>query len=314
MRWNDRIGRRIKLSDLHILLAVAQSGSMAKAASQLAVSHPVISRSISELEHTLGVRLLERNPHGVELTEFGRAMLNRSHAAFDELRQGVKDIEFLADPTAGEVRIGTTPTLAASFVPAVIDRLSRRYPRITFHIVTGSAEAMRRDLSERNVDLLIFRKLGSVVDEQLSFEILYESRYVVVASAKNPWVGRRNIELSELMGELWALPPPGDALGSFAVEAFRASGLDFPRATVVALTHELRINLVRSGRFLTILAEFLLRFPARHPFIKKLSIELPIASRPIGIITLRNRAPSPVVQRFIDCAREVAKPLAKGKQ
>ena len=84
MRWTDRIGRRIKLSDLHILLAVAQSGSMAKAASVLAVSHPVVSRSISELEHTLGVRLLERNPHGVELTEFGRAMLNRSHAAFDE--------------------------------------------------------------------------------------------------------------------------------------------------------------------------------------------------------------------------------------
>ena len=70
MRWNDRIGRRIKLSDLHILLAVAQSGSMAKAASQLAVSHPVVSRSISDLEHTLGVRLLERNPRGVELTEY----------------------------------------------------------------------------------------------------------------------------------------------------------------------------------------------------------------------------------------------------
>src|SRR4249919_2366303 len=108
MRWNDRIWRRIKRSDLHILLAVAQSGSMAKAANQLAVSHPVVSRSISDLEHTLGVRLLERNPRGVELTQFGRAMLHRSHAAFDELRQGVKDIEFLSDPTAGEVRIGTT--------------------------------------------------------------------------------------------------------------------------------------------------------------------------------------------------------------
>jgi molybdate transport repressor ModE-like protein len=99
MRWNDRIGRRIKLSDLHILLAVAQNGSMTKAASQLAVSHPVVSRSIGELEHTLGVQLLERNPRGIELTEYGRALLNRSHAAFDELRQGVKDIESLADPT-----------------------------------------------------------------------------------------------------------------------------------------------------------------------------------------------------------------------
>src|SRR4051812_47655674 len=74
----------LKLSDLHILLAVAHSGSMAKAANELGVSHPVVSRSISDLEHTLGVRLLDRNPHGVELTEYGRALLNRSHAAFDE--------------------------------------------------------------------------------------------------------------------------------------------------------------------------------------------------------------------------------------
>ena len=151
MRWNDRIGRRIKLSDLHILLAVAQTGSMAKAASALAVSHPVVSRSISDLEHTLGVRLLERNPRGVELTEYGRAMLNRSHAAFDELRQGVKDIEFLSDPTVGEVRIGTTPPLAASFVFAVIDRLSRRYPRIVFRVVAEGANqaTQRQNLNER---------------------------------------------------------------------------------------------------------------------------------------------------------------------
>ena len=146
MRWNDRIGRRIKLSDLHILLAVAQSGSMAKAASALAVSHPVVSRSISDLEHTLGVRLLERNPHGVELTEYGRAMLSRSHAAFDELRQGVKDIEFLSDPTLGEVRIGTTPPLAASFVSAVIDRL-RNAIRASY-----SALSVRAPINSSNDD------------------------------------------------------------------------------------------------------------------------------------------------------------------
>ncbi len=168
MRWDHRIGRRIKLSDLHILLAVAQSGSMAKAASQLAVSHPVVSRSISELEHTLGVRLLERNPRGVELTESGRAILNRSHAAFDELRQGVKDIEFLADPTAGEVRIGTTPPLAASFVSAVVDRLSKRYPRIVFHVAVETDDVQRRNLNERRLDLLVSRKYG-VVERAIEF-------------------------------------------------------------------------------------------------------------------------------------------------
>jgi DNA-binding transcriptional LysR family regulator len=311
MRWNDRIGRRIKLSDLHILLAVAQSGSMAKAASQLAVSHPVVSRSISQLEHTLGVRLLERNPHGVELTAFGRAMLDRSNAAFDELRQGVKDIEFLSDPTAGEVRIGTTAPLAASFVSAVVDRLVRRHPRIVFHVVTGSGEVQRQNLSERKVDLLIFRQVRAVGDEQQSFETLYQSPYVVAAGAKNPWAGRRRIKLVELMGELWVLPAPDDSFGPFVVNAFRAGGLGLPRATVVSSALEMIANLLRTGRYLAVLPEFWLQLPDQHPFIRKLPVDLPIAGAPIGIITLKNRKPNPVTQLFIETAREVAKPLAK---
>jgi DNA-binding transcriptional LysR family regulator len=313
MRWNDRIGRRIKLSDLHILVAVAQSGSMAKAASELAVSHPVISRSISDLEHTLGVRLLERKPRGVELTEYGRAMLNRSHAAFDELRQGVKDIEFLSDPTVGEVRIGATPPLADSFVFAVIDRLSRRYPRIVFRVVADETNQTvhRQNLSERAVDLLIFRKVATVVDEQTSFEFLFDSPYVVAAGASSPWIKRRRIALAELMNELWVLPAPDDAFGSFVTNAFRAAGLDYPRATVITSGLEIRANLLRTGRYLSVIPEFWLQLPDRHPFLRALPVELPIASAPIGIVTLKNRNPSPVVQHFIDCAREVAKSMPK---
>jgi molybdate transport repressor ModE-like protein len=315
MRWNDRIGRRIKLSDLHVLLAVAQCGSMAKAANELAMSQPVVSRSISELEHTLGVRLLERNPHGTELTEYGRAILNRSNAAFDELRQGVKDIEFLADPTVGEVRIGTTVTLAASFVSAVIDRLSRRHPGIVFHVKPGASQEQRRNLDERSVDLLVFRRFPGFLDEHLSFEHLFESPYVVAAGMGNPLVRRRRVELADLMGELWALPDLGSEFGSFVVNAFRASGLDLPRATVFASTAlEMRANLLRTGRYLTVFPEFWLQLPVRHPFIKKLPVKLPNVAGPIGIITFKHRTPSPVVQLFIDCAHEVAKSLAKRKQ
>ena len=153
MQVSDRIGRRMKLHDLHVLMAVVQAGSMNKAAALLNTGQPAISRSIADLEHAVGVRLLDRTPRGVEPTEYGRALLDGGAAVFDDLRQAVKNIEFLADPTAGEVRIGCTPLLAASFVSAVIDRLSRRYPRMVFHLVTGYVETLHRELSERNVDL-----------------------------------------------------------------------------------------------------------------------------------------------------------------
>src|ERR1700754_4643516 len=103
MQVSDRIGRRMKLQDLHVLMAVVQAGSMGKAAQALNTSQPNISRSISELEHALGVQLLDRHRQGIVPTEYGRALLNCGVAVFDDLRQRGKNIEFLADPTAGEI-------------------------------------------------------------------------------------------------------------------------------------------------------------------------------------------------------------------
>jgi DNA-binding transcriptional LysR family regulator len=310
MQWSERIGRRIKLRDLHVLQAVVQAGSMTKAANQLAISVPVVSKAIADLEHSVGVQLLDREPQGVAPTAYGRALLHRSAIAFEELRQGIKDIEFLADPTVGEVRIGSTVTLAASFISAVIDRLSRRYPRIAFRVVAEGTE-MLRDLSERSVDLLIYRQFTPFADERVSFEFLFESPYVVAAGANNPWLKRRRIALAELKDEPWALPPPEGRFGSYVVDVFRAAGLDFPRAAVVASALELRANLLKTGRYLAIFPDFWLKLPEPHPFIRKLPVDLSVASGPIGIVTLKNRALNPAAQLFIEAAREVAKPLAK---
>src|SRR5229473_4270297 len=131
--WETRIGRRLRLRDLHVLLTVVQCGSMAKAAQRLAVSQPAVSKAIANLEQTLGVRLLDRGPQGVEPTLYGNALVRRGLAVFDELRQGVGEIEFLADPTAGEVRIGCNESLSAALLPEVIGRLSDQYPGLTVH-------------------------------------------------------------------------------------------------------------------------------------------------------------------------------------
>src|SRR4051794_12267034 len=120
MDWSDRIGRRIKLRDLHILQAVAQQGSMAKAARYLAISQPVISKVISDLEREVGRRLLDRDRHGAEPTIFGAALLKHGQAVFDEFRQSVEEIEYLADPTKGELRLAPHDVIAAGFLPAVI--------------------------------------------------------------------------------------------------------------------------------------------------------------------------------------------------
>jgi DNA-binding transcriptional LysR family regulator len=116
-------------------MAVAEHGNMANAADRLAISRPVVSKTISQLEHTLGVPLFDRSPQGVEPTLYGRALLKRGVAIFDELRQSVKEIEFLVDPTSGELRLGCADFMAG-IVGVAIDRMSRRYSRIVFEVVS----------------------------------------------------------------------------------------------------------------------------------------------------------------------------------
>ena len=215
MPVTDRVGHQMKLHDLNVLMTVVQTGSMLKAAERLNTVQPAISRSIAELEHTLGVRLLDRHRKGVEPTGYGRALLDCGATVFDALRQGVENIELLADPEAGEVRIGSGFHLAPSFVSAaVVDRLSRRYPRIVFHLVTeNQTEQLHRELHERAQCRSSDRAaIDLVSDERLDFESI-NNAYYVVAGAKHPLARRRRIEPAELVSKIWVLPPPGIRLG-----------------------------------------------------------------------------------------------------
>jgi DNA-binding transcriptional LysR family regulator len=311
MLLSDRIRRRMKLHNLHVLMTVVEAGSMRKAAEILNTSQPAVSRMIAELENIVGARLLDRTPQGVAPTTCGQALLDGGTAIFDELGQAVKRIEFIADPTAGEVRIGSIIPLAASFVSTIVDRLSQRYPRMVFHFTTGGTEELHRNLHEREVDFLIARRYGPDTDEREDFEFLFEDSYVVVAGAKSLLVRQRKLALADLVNVPWVLAPPQSALWSLATEVFRANDVARPRAVAFADPAEVRMGLVANGHFLSIFPASALRFPNRRPGLKILPIKLRSANVEIGIIKLKNRRLSPVAQLFINAAREIGKPLAR---
>jgi DNA-binding transcriptional LysR family regulator len=311
MQWADRIGRRLKLRDLHILLAVVKWRSMAKAAAELAISQPAVSKAIADMEHTVGLRLLDRTRQGIEPTAYGRALIRRGLAVFDELRQGVKELEFLADPTAGELRIGSQESIAAGLLPTIIDRFSRQYPRVALHVAQAVFGTMLyRELRERSVDVLLGRISTPFAEDDLEAEILYDGEVVVVAGKQSPWALRRGLKLADLADAAWILPPADSLPGTLAADIFRASGLQMPHAPVTTLSIHLCCRLVATGRFVTTLPASILRFSEDLP-LKVLPIKLPAQPRPVGIVTLKNRTLSPVAQIFINCAREVTRPLAK---
>src|SRR3954469_4356714 len=149
----ERTARRIKLRDFRVLLAVAQTGSMSKAAVRLSVSHPVISKTIADLERSVGSRLFDRTTRGVEPTLFGRALLACGDAMFDELYRGLRQIEFLSDPAAGELRLGANGPAIDGFVLTAIEKLIGTHPRIEVHALEADPGTLYRALCERKIDL-----------------------------------------------------------------------------------------------------------------------------------------------------------------
>jgi DNA-binding transcriptional LysR family regulator len=303
--WESRIGRRLRLRDLHIFFAVVESGSMAKAGAVLRVTQPAVSKAIGDLEAAVGVRLLDRSPRGVEPTVYGNALLECGSAAFDELRQGVRKIEHLADPTSGELRIGCQALLAGTMLPPIIEQLCHRYPRLSFDVALMSSPNFEFPaLRHRTIDLMLAALPGPVVDNKLgddvTVEVVFEDRIVVAVGMQSPWSRRRKIELAELVDEPWFVSPAGSWTRPFVEAAFAAKGLAMPQITVASYSVPLQYSLCATGKFITATSGLTLHFNGKQQGVKALPIDLPIWPWPVAIVTLKNRTLSPIVKVFIE--------------
>ena len=312
--WQSRIGRRLRLRDLHVFFIVAQHGSMAKAAAQLGVAPPTVSEAIADLEHGLGLQLLDRSPHGVEPTRYGQALLKRTLIVFDELKQSVRDMEFLSDPTIGELRIGCVESVTASILPSIIQRFGRQYPRVVLHVDTLSSSPENAGLRDRKYDVFLNRPAkalsNEIIGHEMKIEFIFDDPLVVAAGSHTKWAGRRKIDLVDLLGEPWILPPLDSLYYSRVAKAFKARGLDPPKSGVLTFSVHMRANLLATGQYITMLPRSILNLDAAARSLKQLPVDLPVLPWPIAIVTLKNRVLSPVVERFIECTREVAKALS----
>ncbi len=282
---------------------------MAKAAAHLAMSQPVVSEAIASIESALQVRLLDRTSRGIEPTIYAHALLKRGHAVFDELREGIKDIEFLANPAVGQVGVASSELFAAGLLPAAIVRLSISHPKIAIRVTQANTETGEfRELRERAVDLMLARMHGPSKHNDLNVEHLFYDRHFVVAGEQSPWSRRKKVALSELTNEAWIFPST-QIIRTLIAEAFELCGLAVPQERVRAGSILLRCQLLATGRFLDVLPDSVLRFYGKPWSLKALPLNLGVQPRSVAIVTLRNRTVSPVVEVFVEHLRAVAKSM-----
>jgi DNA-binding transcriptional LysR family regulator len=216
----------------------------------------------------------------------------------------------LSDPTAGELRIGCPESIAATVLPQFIQRFSEEYPRVVVHIDNVPSPAIQDPgLRDRKYDLILARLVmplhADYLADDLNVEYLFDDQLVVAAGLHNRWARRRKIDLTELVDEAWILSGPNTWHYVCVAEAFQARGLGMPKVTLVTFSVPLIVHLLTNGPHITALANSV----ARLTSMKVLPVEMPVRPFPVAIVTLKNRTLSPVVERFIECAREVAKSL-----
>jgi DNA-binding transcriptional LysR family regulator len=308
--WESQIGRRLRLRDLHVFSTVVQRGSMAKAAQYLGVSQPAVSEVIADLEHALGVRLLDRSAQGIEPTIYGGALLKRSVAVFDELRQSIRDIEFLSDATTGEVRVGCMEGPWFALLPDVILQFSKQYSRIKVNAnLIDHSEAFLA-LRERRYDCALIpiqKGLEEKAPDDLTVEALFDDATIVVAAAHSKWASRCKIDLAELIDEPWALAGPASWNRTISEEMFRAAGISRPEPMVTTDSVVLRARLIAAGPYLGMfMTSVLRRLIADSYAVTALPVDLQANASCMSIARLKNRTLSPIVERFLVCVREVA--------
>lgn len=299
----SRLARRLRLRDLHTLLVVLESGSMAKAAGRLALTQPAVSKAMQEMEAELGVPLLERDARGVRPTLFGEAMAARARAILDELGQGARDLAHLADPDQGEVRIGTTEPMTFT-VAAAIRRLAQDRPRITFDVAISDTGTLLADLRARRLDVVVTRHGLGGGDEDLDAAWLFRVPLVVVADRRNPLLRRKGLTLAAVAEEPWTLSPPDTFLGRLVATAFRREGLPLPRTAVTSVSIALRLSLIADGRYISMLPRTMLHHPTNAPWLRALDITAEDSAGAIAALTLKRRWMPGPVRLFLEAARE----------
>lgn len=222
------------LPGLDRFLAVAQAGSLVRAAERLHISQPTLTRSLRALEERLGVDLFVRGPRGVTLTTYGKAVLLRARLIDAEMRKIAQDIEALQDLSFGSVNVGAPPGAGfhTSTLPAVTLRLIGRGGKLSVNYAMGTREQLLPSLREGGLDFII----GVIANDDGSDDLvqlpLFDNRNCVVVRHGHPLLDLRPAGCADLLAFPWFVMTESVALERALRSQARSQGLTSRRSVV----------------------------------------------------------------------------------
>lgn len=245
-------------------LVIAELGSVQAAARHLNVSQPALTKSIKLLEAHLGTILFDRSSRGMMMTSAGRILHDRARVIEMEWNAALGDLDAGRSGARGRLNIGVGPTYAAMFMPQVLARLAKRFPKVEFSVRTGVGTELIPRLRSGEISLYAggLAEPGEVPSEGIEISPIYQQTNSLAVRADHPILDRlaSTPQIDALYNWPWVLLTY-DQHGSNAIARyFRKSGLAAPGISVSTGSLSIAIELVRNHDFITSVPE-----PLLHP-------------------------------------------------
>ncbi len=295
----------LKLSQLRHLVAVTDAGSLRQAARQLFLSQSSITKSIQQLEQSVGVELLQRTAQGVVPTSAGRALIARAKTIENELREARNDIDDLLGLGCGEVRVAASPTVATSLLPRAVVEFKKLRPKATLQLHEAVYPEVLLKVRKGDIDLAVCLVADWVEDETVSFEILVKDRVVPAVRAGHP-LERKRMTLAELLSADWVIYRRGHSGRDVFEQTFVSAGLEPPRSTIECSSFTCLRSLIERGDYVTLLPYQLLLDPTLRRCLSPIDLQSDMPSWNVAIVYRARQELPPLCQTFLEALRGVA--------
>ncbi len=303
----------MELRQIKYFLEIVRCASFGQAAERLHITQPALSKSIRNLEQSLGVMLLERHPGGVVPTEYGKLFLDYAALITGEVDRALEEIQQLKGTGRGIVRVGAGATMMQYLLPQAVRAFVAQDDKAVVTFRQGLRDELIACLRRGEVDIVVGSIGGLGHDDDLRQEVVLEDEIVVVANGDHPLASRENVAIADLGAYKWVLPDGTEGERNRLTRVLRATGLPPPTCVISTPSSTFMATMLQESEFLSYLPRALIQLDREYAHLVPLRVDTPIWDAVTVGVTYRRRgvmlAP---VRRFINRLIEVGQGIGNG--
>lgn len=304
MEKNGLFSQRIRLRHLHTFVAVAQQGTLGRAAETLNLSQPALSKTLNELEQLTGKRLFERGRLGAQLTHVGEQFLTHAVRVLDAVNIAGQSLDHKAEQKSDLIRIGALPTAALGILPAVIGQLHKQQPDLKIQVATAHNPMLLAGLKSGELDLGIGRMSDPELMSGLNYELLFLESLKLVVRPKHPLL-QSTVTLSRVLEWPVVVLPEGTPPRDSAEELLASQNCKLPAGCIETLSASLSRQLTVGFDYVWFVPSGAVKDDLRLGSLVALPIPPLGIGDPVGIITRVDTPLPPAAHSLIGAIRKI---------